>query len=143
MKLELLLLFALSINAFLFIAQMQADHLAQEAGIPGANFYNYNDSFISDFDEGGYVLDNDPSEKLPDADQNRGVLETLTGFVTDIFSSIKNWLVNLPGINYIAGVVSAFPRFLVTLGLPAEIAYALGVIWHGFTLFAFVAWLKG
>lgn len=138
MKIEIFLVFALLLNAFAFIAQTSIDNLAEEAGESGSRFFNYDGSFISEFDKGDYTLDSNPTETLPDADK-QGVIETIQGFITDIFTTMKNWFLSIPGAKYFIGVVSAVPNFLGSIiGLPIEIKYAIGVIWHGLTVFMFI-----
>ena len=140
MKIISALLFILALNFFLFMTQTGIDKVSEAEGVSASNFFNYDGSMISDFDSGNYTLEEDVSGDLP---SGTGQIEPESGnFFTDTFATMKNWLLETTGLKYLLGIVNAFPNFLKQIGLPPELSFGLGFLWHALTLFLAVAWIK-
>jgi len=130
---------ALFLNVMLFFAQLGIDDISALAGATPTNYFNYEDSMLSKYDEGGYQLKEFDPNELPDSE---GGVTTEGGFFTDVFSTIKNWFLSIPGAKYVVGMVNAVPNFFKALGLPPEISFALGFIWYVMVIFLLVMSLK-
>ena len=85
------------------------------------------------------VLNTDAASQLPSS-QN---VDVATNPFTDIFNNILGWLKSLPGISYLVAIVSAPYNIMKSIGLPNELAFGLGFLWYGITLFCVVAFLWG
>jgi len=145
MKIALVLLVSLFMNMLLFTAQLSVDNLAESIGEDSVQFFNYEDSHISEFDTGNgtYVLDDEVSTKLPDGS---GEIEADSGNIfTDTFATVKNWLLDSTGAKYVIKAVNALPNFVAQI-MPSgfkELGFALGYLWHAITVFLLIVWLKG
>ena len=143
MKVILALGFILAINMLLFFSQTGVDALALESGVPTTNFFTYEGSLIASYDEGNgtYILTEDISGKLPSDEST--IEPDSTNIFTDAFRTVKNWFLETTGLGYLVGIVTAFPNFLKTIGLPTAVAFGLGFFWHALTFFLVVAFIKG
>jgi len=140
MKIEAALFFIIAINFMLFLTQTGITKVATSEGLEGSEFFNYSGSFIGNFDTGNYNLNESVEGILP---SGAGQIEPESGnFFTDTFSTIKNWLLQATGVKYLIGIVNAFPNFIKQIGLPLEISFALGFLWHSLTIFLVIMWLK-
>lgn len=141
MRILLALIFILMVNLLLFSSQAAVTEIGIEEGVASPNFYTYDGSVLSAYDAGGYTLNENVTDLLP---AGQAQVEPTTGvYLTDTFSVFKNWLLTHTGLNFVLGVLNAFPLFLKQIGLPVALAYALGAVWHGITLFLFILFLKG
>lgn len=140
-NLTVALVFVLTVNALLFLAQATITDLN-----PGATFYNSEGSLINNFAKGDDLanpqLDTQKTtEALPDAE---GSISPDTGnFFTDTFSSIKRWFTSVPGVNYMYGIVTAPYNMIALMGLPQAFRFAIGSLWYGITIFLIVAFFWG
>jgi len=130
------LLFVLLLNVLLFFVQLGMSHANPENS---PIIFNYEDSVLSSYDGGNYTLNDFDGSELP---TSQAQVDTEGNFFTDTFSTIKNWLLDTTGLRYIISIVNSVPHFF-SLIFPLEIAYALGVLWHGFTVFLLVMFIKG
>jgi len=124
-------------NVLLFFAQLGMSHAN-----PGSEtvIFNYKDSILADYDSSGnYTLNDFDGTELP---TSQSQVDTEGNFFTDTFSTVKNWLLDITGFNYLISIVNSVPNFLKII-LPIEIAYAIGVLWHAFTVFLIVMFIKG
>lgn len=128
----------IAIDVFLFFGQTAVHNVAASVG-SDQNFYDYNKGIVGSFDNGNYTLKNGTAGSLPDVYTQSSGSSTFT----DTFSSIKNWILDKSGVSFIIRVLDALPSFLTTIGLPPEISYGLGVLWHALTLIMLVAFIKG
>lgn len=141
-NLTVALVFVLSVNALLFLAQASVMDLNPSGG----EFYTGEGSLISNFakdkDLDAPILDTDATTtNLPEAE---GSLSPETGnFFTDSFSSIRRWFTSIPGINYIYGIAIAPYNMLKIMNLPNSFVWAVGSLWYGVTLFLIVAFFWG
>lgn len=72
-------------------------------------------------------------------------IDESTGNVfTDSIKSIKKWLLGLPGVNYLYMAVSSPYNLLkgVFHNHP-EMAFALGTVWWGITIFLIISFIWG
>lgn len=134
------LVFVLVLNVLMWLSQVSI----VELNPTGTQFYNCEGSIMEGFgsdctNESNMVLNTDVASQLPSA-QN---VETTTNPFTDIFNNILGWIKGLPGINYLVNMVSAPYNLMKAIGLPNQLAFGLGFLWYGITLFCVVAFLWG
>ena len=136
------LLFIMAVNLFLFSSQMAITDMAQESGEVGVEtFYNFDGNVLADFDEGNYTVTQDVTGQLP---SGTGQVEQDEGNIfTDTFVIMRNWLTEATGYKYLKAIVTAFPNTLKQIGLPAEMAFALGALWHAITILMIIMFLRG
>lgn len=132
------LVMVLFIDGFLFLGQ-QAVNEINPAGPP--TFYHYEAGLLQANDEGNYTLTSDVLGKLPTGESS---VSAETGNIfTDIFSSIKGWIADTTGVNYVIDLINALPNFFKALGLPPAFVFVIGSIWHTTTVFMLVLLLWG
>lgn len=131
------LIFIVCLNVVFFLGQAAISHLNPDTP---TQFFNYEGSMISDFDTGGYVLDEDVESKLP---SSSGTVSVDSGgnIFTDIFGTILDWFLDSTGLTFLLNIVNAFPNFIKALGAPIEIVFALGFLWHVTTLFIVISFI--
>lgn len=140
------LVIVLSVNLLLFLGQASIIHIATEAGETGGSFYEEGGSLLCRFDKNAcagttYDLsDDDPAGYLPSSE---AIEADDGGLFTDMFASIKRFFTDTLGLGYLTDLLSAPKVFLSVIGLPNEVAWALGALWYGFTLFVIVAFFWG
>ena len=138
------LIIVLAINALLFMGQASI----LEINPDGLGFqYDCSGTLLSNFersaclDKTNYVLTNATiSSQLP---SNPTIIDNIGQFFTDIYSSIRNWLLDSLGLSYVIGLLYAPSTFLGLLGLPQSFVWVLSALWYGLTLFLIVNWFKG
>jgi len=131
------LLFVLLVNILFFWGELGINNINPTITAP--TLLNYEDSMLSNYDTGNYTLKQFQASDLPDP---QAQVDAEGNFFTDIFSTIRNWFLSLPGVSPILGIVNAVPNFLKIMGLPIEIAYSLGFLWHCLSVFIIVMSLK-
>jgi len=132
------LIIMLTIQAMLMLGQASVLELNPAASI----FYDGDGTMLESFDEGNYTLTTaDPLADLPGGSD--GVGETDGNIFTDIFQTVKNWVLDTTGAQYVLDLLSAPTTLLNTIGLPAIFAFALGAIWYGTMLFYIISWIFG
>lgn len=131
------LLFVLFLNVTLFTAQLAIIEIDPESSL---NYFNYDGSYPQRYDENDYTLKDFELTDLPTTETS---VSEEGNFFTDIFASIKNWLIDtIPGASTLLAIVNTVPNFLKAMGLPKEISYILGWCWHLLTVFIAIMWLK-
>jgi len=128
------------INIFLFLFQTGVNYIATDELIQAPVFNNYNNSILKQYDSGNFVLNqSDVASVLPDTASSVSTTSTL--FYP--FQFMLNWIKSITGgLSYLLNLVSAVPNFLSAMGLPTEISFAFGALWHIITLFLFITWIK-
>jgi hypothetical protein len=135
MRIGTMLVFVLLMNVLMFLSQTAMDKVSSS----NTTFFNYNGSWIKTGDTGGFNLDE--RIELP-ASQN--VAEPSGNAFTDTWATLKNWFIeSIPGARFLESMVNSPSNFLKTAGLPAEISFALGWLWHILGVFLFVAFIRG
>ena len=148
MRIQILmaLVFVVAIDLILMSSQYSVFAMANESGItnPTDLGFTFDESYIGYYDtsDGDFILSQNPESDLPSEgasveDDNGG------NFFTDLYVRFKSWLSNTTGFSYLIRLVTAVPNFLKTIGMPAPLAFALGVLWHGFTFILFIMFLRG
>lgn len=133
------LIFVVVLDAFLFMGQVAIDDI-NPAG--HTEFFDKAASITAENDLGNYSLDQDVLGKLP---QGEGSVSPETGNIfTDIFTSIKSWIAETTGLNYLLSYVNAFPNFLAAIlpGAPVFV-FIIGSMWHTINVFAIVLLIWG
>ena len=139
MKLDVALMFVLMVNVLLMISQSSVDNIAEVESVDTVTFFSYSQSILKEVDSGNMTVSSDVN-----LGSSGGSITVDSGNIfTDTFSALKNWLLDTTGFNYLKGIVTAFPNFLQMIGLPNDISYALGALWHIFTLFLIISWIGG
>lgn len=131
------LIFILFANALLFLAQTASVNIYDDYVYPDGtrpNYFNLNGSVL-----GGVNADHDLSTLLPSAETS--VNPETGNLFTDVFSTFKNAILEIPGLNYVYKVLTAIPSLLGGFGLPPEFVDTINVLWFGFTLFALISML--
>lgn len=133
----------MAVNALLFLGQAAV----LELNPSGVQFYECQDTLIGDFEayncqNSTYLLkDTDPLAELP---QDSGEIDTGTGNIfTDTYNAIRGWFSGSTGVGYVYGILAAPSNFLKALSVPDAYAFAIGVMWYGFTLFLIVSYFFG
>lgn len=134
------LIIVMFINTLMFLSQVAMSDINPDSN----TLYNYKGSVMSQFDNGNQTLNTESLDSyIPNADD--GQLDTSTGNVfTDIFKSIKNFLFEVPGVKYLALIVTA--PYTILNGIFSEhkeMAFALGTFWWGITIFLIVSFIWG
>lgn len=110
----------------------------------GPTMYSTEGSIIDESIKGsgnGTILKDTVLEDLP---SSAGTVTTEeTGFFTDIFNNILNWMKSTPGIRHVYGVVSAPYNVLKAMNLPTEFVVGIGTIWYLISLTVVLAFLWG
>ena len=135
------LTFVMIVNALMFLTQVAI----VDIGPTNPNtLYNYNGTILQSFGGENQDLDSQSlSNYLPGSTDSQ--LDTSSGSVfTDIFRSMKKFLISLPGVNYLYMTVTAPYTLLkgIFIGHP-EMAFALGTFWWGLTVFLIVQFIWG
>ena len=82
------------------------------------------------------------SDQLPGGGSTS--ISVYTGNVfTDMFSSIRTWLVESTGLSYVLGIFTAPAVILSAMGFPPMLAFGLNALWYGLTLLIFISFIWG
>ena len=107
----------------------------------GTTFYDYDKSFIKDFDAGDKTINTSQAGlELPAGEDS--VSEEGSSFA-DIFKTGKSWFLDTTGISYLINFLGAPVIFLAMLNLPSIFIFAIGALWWGTTLFLIISFLLG
>ena len=85
-------------------------------------------------------LDQDPKDSLPGGGN---AVQEDTNFFTDIFSSIKNWILDITPVSYVLDILKAPMNLLKAMKAPDVVSFALGTAWYGLNLFLVIAFIWG
>lgn len=134
MKIVFALLMILCVNMFLFLTQMTIDEIN-----PGGQvkFFNPSGTLLSQVDNGNYTLPENVSGEFPQPDAQVSTDNTGDIF-TDTFRAFRQWFLDNTGISWLLGILNALYNFLVAIGVPTPIAWAIGAMWHLTTLFLII-----
>jgi len=144
MKILTVLAFILALNFYLFASQLAVTNSSIEENIPTIiKFYNYENSLLSDYDNGSMTLNQNINSELPTAGGQIDTSDPNSNIFVDTFTAVYDWFSQSTGITYLKGIVTSFPNLLKGMGLPEEIAFGLGAIWHAITVFLIIAVLRG
>lgn len=132
------LVIVLALNVLLFLAQTAMTDLNPG----GVQIFNFDESYLDQFNNGNFTLDEDVSNDLPSS-ANTVAVDVGGNFFTDTFATIRDWLVDtIPGVRLLLNVVNAVPNFLKSFGMPAELSFALGVMWHAIVFIFVLIFIK-
>lgn len=65
------------------------------------------------------------------------------GFFTDIFSSIKSWVVDATGLGWLLSILSGPKVLLAAMGLPDALAWAIAALWYGVSILIIASYIFG
>lgn len=131
--------FVMILNILMWLGQVAALDINPE----GSVYYTPENEVICQFgDCDSYTLNTSAiNQQLPSGE---GSISPTTGNIfTDIFSSIKDWLGDKLGLNYIKAILSAPYNILKSMNLPIEFVYAVGTLWYAITSIIVVAFIWG
>lgn len=138
-NLTIALVFVLAANALLVLANASVEDMN-----PAISYYNLDGACIGKFgDAETLIID---GESIPGYfPESEGSVEPTSGegFFTDLFGSIKNWAVSLPGISHVYCIVMSPYNMLKIMGLPEMFNFVIGALWYGLTIFLIVAFFWG
>lgn len=137
MRLTMMLAFVLFVNVLMFLGQTSIDKINPEGP---SRFFNYDGSWLNAKDDGNFTLNEDIT--LPESQSSVDVTDG--NVFTDTWRTIKTWLTdNIPGLDFLERIINGPSSFLKAAGLPSEISFAIGWLWHMMGIFLFVAWIRG
>jgi len=135
------ILFILILNVLftfvnLGIADIRGDNNLQ-LGVDSSMFNEYNTGT-----GGHYVVKAADTSELP---TKQGVTDQITGGVfTDLWMTISNWFSNVVGAGKVLlNFINAVPNFLQSIGLPEQVYFMIGTLWHILTVFLVVMFWRG
>lgn len=135
------LIFVMTLNTFMFLSQIATTELNPL----GPEFYHCEGSMLESFgncdNNGSFINDTELLGQLPGSQGTIG--PTDNNVFLDMFASVKNWFITLPGINYLYGMVKAPYNILKALNLPVDFVYALGTLWYAISLFLVISFIWG
>lgn len=132
-----LVLVVFCVDAMLLLGQFGAQQINPTAG----NFITYEGSTIAQYDTGNYTLNPNVAEQLPTSASS--ISPTTGNLFTDIFTAVKTWFLDLPGVGFIISAANALPSWLGSFGLPIYFAYVISALWHGYALWLIVEFMFG
>ena len=145
MRLILAIILMLMLNVGLFMFQNTLDNVANDESLAASpSVYNYNSSYASKFDAGGYRIvetQNNATGYLPSTGSSAS--SGITTIIVDIGSQMIGWITDSIGLKYIWAVVDAVPHFLTQIGLPDIFSFILGVLWHAMTVVLIIIFIRG
>lgn len=131
------LTFVMCLNVLMWLGQVSINDINPDS----TQYFNCEGGLMSNYGNCNTYNMSDSTSLLPTAE---GSISATTGnFFTDTFSSIKSWFLKLPGVNMIAGIVSAPYNIMKAIGLPIELCFGLGVFWYAITIFLIIAFFWG
>lgn len=135
------LLLVLCINLFLFMAQLAVTDIAADLGTSGSSFYDYESNIFSDYDLGNYTVKDTYSDEFPITSSTVSADEG--NWFTDTFTTIKEWFLDSTGLSYGLAFINAVPNLLKVLIPVPAVAFAMGALWHIFTVFLLIMSFRG
>lgn len=135
------LTFVMLLNVFLWIGQLTMNDL--NPALTTETFKCEGSLIASNGNCANYQLNNATNQlnSLPSAGST--VFGTVSNFFVDIFNSIKNWFLSIPGVNQIFGMLTAPYNILTSMNLPPSFTFAIGSLWYGITFFLIIAFFWG
>ena len=139
-KLTMALIIMLVLDVVFFLASTAM----LDVNPTGSTLYDYDSSFISEFDEGNYTI--------AGVTEGRGLLPVATDSIssetgnvfTDNFKTSSNWLqTDGKGLGYYASILGGPTTVLRNINAPRELTYSIGALWYIFTSFLLIAFLLG
>lgn len=129
----------LSLNLIMFFVGYGLEDLGAD------NPFNYEDNALREFNTGNsthFDISSDPANDLPGGAATSISPDTGLSF-TDIFTSIKSWLVDATGLGWVLSILSGPKIILAAMGVPLALAWAITALWYGVTLILIVAFIWG
>lgn len=136
----------IGVNVMLFLGQAAI----LDTNPQGTRFYECQGNILAGYDQQNcttginYTLTTDSINQLPqDVTKVSGDNTGTSSLFTDLFSTFKNWFLQVTGLGYITGILSAPYTILSAWGLPPAFTWAIGSLWYGFTFIVIVMFLRG
>lgn len=136
-QLIITLVIILAVDVLLMFGQVATNEIASEYNINGPDFFEFDKSFISQFDQGNYTVLTNSSGVIPEASDS---VSTETGNIfTDSARSIKTWFNKatgsmVTGWNYFTSFLGGPTKYLKVIGTPTIFVFGFGAFWYGLTL---------
>lgn len=132
------LIIVLVLNGLMFLGQESINEIRGDENII---FTDCQNGVLLGDCQNSYIDFSDPASILPNTNSEISKTEGTT--YTDTPSAISSFFLDTLGIKYIVGIISAPYNILSGIGLPKAVAFALGSIWYGITLFLLMAFIFG
>jgi len=143
MRAIIMLFLILTMNvSFFLVNTAMVDVQAEINPTQTANsLFDKDSSMMANFDGGNYTL---PNPSLPDAVDGQTVEGDTDGNIfTDTWKTLKNAFSSVTQWKWVIELANAIPIFLGKIGLPIQMVWALGFLWHALFLFSLVLVLTG
>lgn len=128
------IVFVLFVDMIFFLGQMTIDK-----EMPGTVIWDTDDAVMMKYDTGNYTRETFTTDQLPST--QKGV-STIGEYITDTFSTVKEWFLDTTGLKYLDAFINAVPRYIDGMGAPQEVAFALGTVWHALSIVLLIWGLK-
>ena len=136
-QLILTLVIILAVDVLLMFSQVAVTQIASDYDLDNPNFFDFDKSFISQFDQGNYTVITNSSGVIPEASDS---VSTETGNIfTDSARSIRTWFSKatgsiVTGWNYFTSFLGGPTRYFSIIGAPTIFVFGFGAFWYGLTL---------
>lgn len=138
-NLTLALVFVMALNLLMGLSQLATTDINPE----GPNYFNCEGSMLDNFGNCQTNLLN-TSQTISQLPTGESSIEPQTNNIfTDTFRSIKKWVTNIPGVNYLFGIITGPYNIIKSLNLPDGFTFTIGAFWYGITLFLIIAFIWG
>lgn len=137
-NLTTLLVIMLMVDVILLLGNIAIDDLNPS----GQDYFRYDQSFIKDVDTGDYNLNQTAYNNV--IPQTESGITTEGNLFTDIFRTVKGWFNPITGAwNYFIRFLGGPVSYLVDIGAPSVLVFAIGSLWYLLTLFLLMSYLFG
>ena len=130
------------LNVFMFLTQASLVGIKET---DATNVYNCDGTMLGiysdDCQNGDMALINNTNIPSLFPGSSQATSPTTGNIFTDVFSSIKNWMLDTLGLRYVFAILSAPYSMLSLMNLPHEFVFALGSLWYIISAFLIIAFL--
>lgn len=136
-KIVVTLMIILAVDVLLMFAQVSVTQISNEYNTGGPDFFDFDKSFISRFDQGNYTVITNSSGIIPEASDS---VSTETGnLFTDSARSLKTWFAKttgsvVTGWDYFTSFLGGPTNYFSKIGAPQLFVFGFGALWYGLTL---------
>lgn len=134
----------LFINMLMFLGQAAVLELNEDNS---QQFYDYEGNILSEYDsnnnQSNPILDQSNSAANLPSGSSGIELSPSGGFLTDTFTSIRDWISQTLGLTYMKQILTAPYNILSAMQLPQAMVYAIGTMWYALSLFLVISFIWG
>ena len=132
------LIFVLVLNLLMAVSAIAMTQLWSEDNVDAPPTFCSNQGDLFYKNSANIVNNSNIENIIPGASETTS--PTTGNIFTDVFSSIRNWLLGQPGLNYLYIIVSS-PACALQLLLPAQLTPLFIGFWYTMTVFLILAFL--